>query len=141
MQPGGATAHGRHISVEGKFLFRGGRKLLLRGVTYGTFAPGVDGSGYALPHVVERDFAQMAAVGVNAVRVYTVPPRWLLDLAHAHGLVVMVGLPWEQHVVLDERSRRASIERRVREGVRACAGHPAVLAYAVGNEIPAPMVR
>ena len=29
----------------------------------------------------------------------------------------------------------------MREGVRACAGHPAVLAYAVGNEIPASIVR
>jgi GT2 family glycosyltransferase len=29
----------------------------------------------------------------------------------------------------------------VREGVRACAGHSAVLCYAVGNEIPSPVVR
>ena len=28
----------------------------------------------------------------------------------------------------------------MREGVRACAGHPAVLCYAIGNEIPAPIV-
>ena len=33
------------------------------------------------------------------------------------------------------------IERRVRDAVRACAGHPAVLGYALGNEIPAPIVR
>ena len=37
--------------------------------------------------------------------------------------------------------RARSIERRVREGVRACAGHPAVLCYAIGNEIPASIVR
>ena len=30
---------------------------------------------------------------------------------------------------------------RVRAGVQACAGHPAVLCYAIGNEIPAPIVR
>ena len=35
----------------------------------------------------------------------------------------------------------SSIEARVRAGVRACAGHPAVLCYAIGNEIPAPIVR
>jgi len=33
------------------------------------------------------------------------------------------------------------IERRVREGVRACAGHPAMLAYVVGNEIPSSVLR
>ena len=85
----------------------------------------------------------MAAIGVNAVRTYTVPPRWLLDLALEHGLRVMVGLPWEEHVTfLDDRERaqRRSSER-VREGVRACAGHPAVLCYAIGNEIPASIVR
>jgi beta-galactosidase/beta-glucuronidase len=54
----------------------------------------------------------------------------------------MVGLPWEQHTAfLDDQGRRRSIEERVRVGVRACAGHPAVLCYAIGNEIPAPIVR
>jgi hypothetical protein len=54
----------------------------------------------------------------------------------------MVGLPWEQHVTfLDDKKRARSIEARVRAGVRSCAGHPAVLCYAIGNEIPAPIVR
>jgi len=76
------------------------------------------------------------------VRVYTVPPRWLLDVAQRHGLLVIVGHPWEQHVTfLAERSRRASIEKRLRAGVRACAGHPAVLCHTIGNEIPASIVR
>ena len=33
------------------------------------------------------------------------------------------------------------LRHRVRASVRACAGHPAVLCYAIGNEIPAPIVR
>ena len=127
--------------VAGKFLTVGDEKLYVRGVTYGTFAPGADGSDYD-PAQTERDFAQMAAQGINAVRVYTVPPRWLLDAAQRHGLRVMVGLPWEQHVAfLDGRARRRDIERRVRATVRGCAGHPAILCYAIGNEIPAPIVR
>ncbi len=84
----------------------------------------------------------MAANGVNAVRTYTVPPRWLLDLASEHRLYVMVGLPWEEHVTfLDDRRRAAAIEERMREMVRSCAGHPAILCYAIGNEIPASIVR
>ena len=91
---------------------------------------------------MERDLGAIRANGFNAVRTYTVPPRWLLDVAWRYGLRVLVGLPWEQHVAfLDDRIRRGSIERRVGAGVRSCAGHPAVLAYAVGNEIPAPIVR
>ena len=84
----------------------------------------------------------MAAHGINALRTYTVPPPWLLDLASENGLLVLVGLAWEQHVAFLEDSGRArSIEARVREGARSCAGHPAVLGYAVGNEIPASIVR
>jgi len=120
--------------VGGKFVFRGEDKVYLRGVTYGTFA-GEDGADYPSAETVARDFAQMAASGVNAVRTYTIPPRWLLDLAQEHGLLLMVGIPWEQHVAfLEDRRRARSIEQRVREGVRACAGHPAILCYAVGNE-------
>src|SRR3954447_5616711 len=86
--------------VAGKFLFAGEEKLYVKGVTYGTFGDG----GFPDRAMVERDFAQIAAAGANAVRTYTVPPRWLLDAAADHGLRVMVGLPWEQHVAfLDDR--------------------------------------
>jgi GT2 family glycosyltransferase len=130
------------VEVRGKFLFAGERKLYLRGVTYGTFRSDDRYGDYPPPSRVEDDFAAMAASGINAVRVYTVPPRWLLDAALRWRLRVMVGLPWEQHVTfLDEPERARSIERRVRDGVRACSGHPAVLAYVVGNEIPASIVR
>ena len=128
--------------VRGKFLFIGNEKFYIRGVTYGPFRPEEDGCEYHAPEVADRDFAHIAASGFNAVRIYTVPPRWLLDAAQRHGLRVMVGLPWEQHIAfLDDKKRVRDIERRVRQGVRACAGHPAVLSYAVGNEIPAGIVR
>jgi GT2 family glycosyltransferase len=128
--------------VRGKFLFAGRHHLYVRGVTYGTFEPRPDGAPFPSGEVVERDFGAMAAAGLNAVRTYTVPPAEVLDAAARHGLRVMVGLPWEQHVAfLDDRERPGSIEQRLREAVRSCAGHPAILCYSVGNEIPAAIVR
>jgi O-antigen biosynthesis protein len=128
--------------VQGKFLSRNGEKLYLRGVTYGTFRPGADGGHYPAPAVVEQDFERMAAAGINSLRTYTAPPRWLLDIAERAGLLVLVGFAWEQHVAFfDHADRPEQIERRIRDGVRGCSGHPAVLAYAVGNEIPSPVVR
>jgi glycosyltransferase involved in cell wall biosynthesis len=128
--------------VRGKFLYVGDQKLYVSGVTYGPFRPDQQGCQYHGPDVVVRDFKRMAAHGINAIRTYTVPPRWLLDVAEEHGLWVMVGLPWEQHVAfLDDQARPRSIEERVGAGVRSCAGHPAVLCYAIGSEIPASIVR
>jgi len=128
-------------SVRGKFLYAGDEKFFVRGVTYGTFCPNAQGGEYDRG-TVERDFAEMAKHHINTVRVYTVPPRWLLHTASRYGLRVMVGLPWEQHVAfLDDQNRIRSIEERVRTAARVCAGHPAILCYAIGNEIPASIVR
>ena len=88
---------GVRVRVRGKFLFAGGDKLYIRGVTYGTFHPDATGAQFPPRRQVDQDFQQMSASGINAVRVYTPPPFWLLDLALRHGLYVMVGLPWEQH--------------------------------------------
>ncbi|CAN5351731.1 hypothetical protein BH24GEM3_BH24GEM3_06870 [soil metagenome] len=144
LRPKLELAGSTHLRVRaaGKHLYVGPNKFFARGVTYGTFAPDANGDQFPAPEVVESDFAKIAAHGMNSVRTYTVPPRWLLDAALRHDLRVMVGLPWEQHIAfLDERERVRDIERRVREGVRSCAGHPAVLCYAIGNEIPASVVR
>jgi GT2 family glycosyltransferase len=137
-----STTNCERPDVQGKFIFVGNEKLYLRGVTYGTFRLDESGNECYDPQVVERDFALMVAHGLNAVRTYTVPPRWLLDVAQQHGLYVMIGLPWEQHITfLDEKQRIRSIENKVREAVRACAGHSAILCYTIGNEIPSPIVR
>jgi GT2 family glycosyltransferase len=138
----GANGSCPRPTARGKFLFVGEEKLYIRGATYGTFRPDASGSLFPSKETVARDFEAMAANGFNAVRTYTVPPRWLLDTAAEHGLYVMVGIPWEQHVnFLAERGRPRSIEDRVRASVAACAGHPAVLCYAIGNEIPSPIAR
>ncbi|MGD8937167.1 MAG: glycosyltransferase [Thiogranum sp.] len=130
------------ITSRGKFLFEGEKKFWIKGVTYGTFRPRDDGAQFPVREVVERDFAMMAVHGINCVRTYTAPPSWLLDLAQQTGLRVMVGLAWEQHVTfLDDPDLTRTIEGRIREGVKACAGHPAVLCFSIGNEIPPSIVR
>src|SRR5690242_2666221 len=133
---------GVRASVRGKFIWVGEEKFYVRGVTYGPFRPGPDGSPYPSPKIVERDFAQIAANGMNAVRTYDVPPRWLLDLAERQGLRVMVGLQVEQRAsFLDHPKVCREIEELVQAKVRACAGHAAVFAYTMANEIQASIVR
>jgi len=137
-----STGRATRVKAQGKFLFANGKKLYLRGVTYGTFRPQPDGTMFPPPEVVEADFRGMIEARVNSIRTYTVPPAWLLDLAVSFGLYVLVGIPWEQHIrFLDDRKTRKGIERTIRDAVDSCGAHPAVLAYLVGNEIPAPIVR
>jgi GT2 family glycosyltransferase len=130
------------VRVAGKCFYRGDEKLLLRGVTYGPFRPDAEGELYRTPDVVARDFALMRQAGVNCVRVYTAPPRWLLDLALDHGLLVLAGIPWSQYVAFldDPQLRRDSFDQ-VRKAIDRCAGHPALLGYTIGNEIPGGIVR
>ena len=130
------------VRCHGKFFFTGKEKFYVKGITYGPFKPEADGCEYHDPARVKADFPKMAAWGINTVRVYTIPPRWFLDAAQEYGLRVMIGIPWEQHVTfLDSAVRKKNIERKVIDAVRACSGHPAVFAYALGNEIPGPIVR
>ena len=132
--------------VRGKFLFVGDEKLYIRGVTYGAFQPDKNGAEYHDLALIERDFALMARHGFNTVRIpHTTPPRALLDIAERYGLWVMVGLSGEQYVgyLLDGDSRPGApdIEALIRSKVRQLAGHPALLCYALGNEIPASLTR
>lgn len=130
------------ILVKGKFLFDGLEKFYIKGVTYGTFKPGDMDCQFPDALTIEKDFSMMFSNGLNSVRTYTVPPKYLLDIAHKYHLKVMVGLPWEQHITfLDTAERKKDIITRVRAGVISCQNHPAILCYTIGNEIPAPIVR
>ena len=138
----GVALTGSRVEVRGRFFVQGGSKLLLRGVTYGTFKPRADGHEYPDDEGIRRDLAAMAQHGINAVRTYTVPPRSLLDAALQFGMHVLVGIPVDRYVgLLIDRGDATEIERVVRAGVRSCAGHRAVLGFTVGNELDASIVR
>jgi glycosyltransferase involved in cell wall biosynthesis len=138
-RPAGSRAR---LQVRGKFFFAGDDKVPLRGVVYGPFAPDADGYQFPAPEVVARDFALMVELGANCLRLFTPPPRWLLDMAGRHKLWVLVGIPWAEHVCfLDSEEISESVRRAVRDVVEACRDHPAVGAFLVGNEIPPDIVR
>ena len=129
-------------TVTGKFLQLGPERFWVKGVSYGTFAPDADGRYFPPPARIAEDFALMRRAGVNTIRTYTVPDQRLLDLAQQHGLRIMAGVPWADHVAfLDDRRLSRAIRRDVVANVRTLASHPAILMLALGNEIPAAVVR
>jgi GT2 family glycosyltransferase/DNA-binding beta-propeller fold protein YncE len=130
------------VAADGKFLRAGAERILIKGVTYGTFAPDTEGYQFPSPEQVAQDFVLMRHLGINTIRVYTPPRRQLLDEAARHGLRVMAGLPWPQHVAfLDDRKLTRSIRQETLAKVRELQDHPALLMFALGNEIPPGVVR
>ena len=61
------------LQVTGRFLTVGGRRLLIKGITYGTFAPDTD--GYQFPELsrVIEDFRAMRECGINTADSMTGP--------------------------------------------------------------------
>jgi GT2 family glycosyltransferase/sugar lactone lactonase YvrE len=142
VRPRSLGAETNRIVADGKFLQFGAERFLVKGVTYGTFAPDADGYQFPPRERVAEDFRLMAGLGINTVRTYTPPRVDLLDEAARNGLRVMVGLPWSQHVAfLDDRRLVQSIRREIVGQARALSSHPAVLLTALGNEIPPGVVR
>ncbi len=121
--------------TDGKFFRAGGKRVRMHAVTYGPFPGG-------WPESFEPDFRRMAEAGFNAVRVYEMPDRRLLDAARDHGLRVFGGLVWGQNADFFRHPGLFSEARvRLAEGLREVAGHPALAGIYVGNEIPADLVR
>lgn len=137
-----AAPHRLRPSVDGKFFRLGEKKFYVKGVSYGPFAPNPRGECFATPEQTAEDFARLQQLGANLVRVYTVPPKWFLDLASKCQLRVLTDIPWNKHVCfLDSPAEQEQVRNAVHRAVTACAGHPAVFAFNVANEIPADVVR
>ncbi len=130
------------VRVDGKFFRLGEEKFYVKGITYGPFAPADEKHCFASPEQSARDFKKIRELGANVIRVYHVPPHWLLDLAHEHGLKLLVDVPWpKEQCFLDSPKLRDQAKAAVREAVAVCARHPGVFAFSVVNEIPADIVR
>jgi GT2 family glycosyltransferase len=137
----GATSAER-VAVDGKFFRLGCEKFFIKGVTYGPFAPEENGETFASRQQTARDFALVRELGANLLRVYYSPPRWFLDLAHEHGLRVLIDIPWPKHLCfLDSDEAQEEAREMVRHAITAGKDHPAIFAYSVVNEIPAEIVR
>lgn len=130
------------VVTDGKFFRVGSQKFHPKGVTYGPFKPDETGGTFPEPEQVKRDFELINQLHANCLRVYHVPPRWFLDLAQEYGLKVLVDFYWPKHTCFLEDVETIQFARRAtREAAVAMAGHPAVFALTLANEIPPDIAR
>jgi hypothetical protein len=130
------------VRRDGKFFRLGAEKFHVKGVTYGPFAPDADRCYLPGPAQARRDFEQLVELGANCLRIYCVPPKWFLDLAHEMGLKVFLDVSWPKNLAfVGDPGVTEQACQAVRESARACGNHPAVFAISVVNEIPPDIVR
>ncbi|QJE96473.1 glycosyltransferase [Luteolibacter luteus] len=123
------------LSIDGKFFRSGGRRVDVRMVTYGPLPGGWPGD-------FSEDFDRIAAAGFNAIRLYEMPVRRLLDAAQSRGLRVFAGLRWPQAMdFLKDGRILASTHVALAEHLREVEGHAALAGVFVANEVPADLVR
>ena len=136
---GAAEARTTLLKEEGRWRLQvDGKPYVAKGVTF---------SGTSSSAAYDEDCARLAALGVNTLRTWGVGPetQTLLDAAHKHGLKVLVGL-WMRHGQpgaedddsFDYLTDTAGMKKQhadTLEAVRRYKGHPAVLAWGLGNEV------
>ena len=123
------------LEIDGKFFRSGSTRPWLRTVTYGPFP--ADKTPDAA-----QDFASISEANFDSIRLFTLPEKHLLDLAHAAGLRVFAGLDWWQFCDFSSNPIAISSARiRLKNWLVQYADHPAIAAVYVGNEIPADLVR
>ena len=124
--------------MDGKFFRAGGERVFLKMVTYGPFPT-------PTPEVLidhNKQMAQVAEAGFNALRVYEEPEMSLLDAAYQAGLSVFVGLNWDYHRdFISDSAIYVAAEMLMAEGLESWGAHPAVAGVFIANEIPSDMVR
>lgn len=121
--------------VDGKFFVCGTSRIRPLGVTYGPFPGG-------WPADYGPDFRRMAEAGFNAVRLFDMPDKRLLDAARDAGLKVFGGLLWGQNAdFLGKPALLSAARVSLVESLRRIGGHPALAGIYVANEIPPDLVR
>ena len=135
------------VEVDGKHLWLEGHPWRVRGVTYGSFVPRLDGELFPEGYRLKQDLTDIAQAGLNSIRTYTVPTEEMLDLAEELGLKILVGVhfpDWRMSNGSGRRANQAVLDagrRAVDEALGRCSGRPSVLALSVGNEVPGDVVR
>ncbi len=130
------------VEVDGKFFSLAGRPFRILGVTYGPFPPDEAGYQFRPREQTRLDFQEMVSVGVNSIRLYTIPPEWLIDLAKENKIRILVDIPWNPHqAFLGDRKVVRDILNQIGSAAKELGKYSNVIAISIANEIPPQSIR
>ena len=127
--------------VDGKFLKVNGERFWVKGVTYGSFSPNDKGEPFPPFQKLKDDFARMRDAGINTARLYNSPSQRIADAAWEAGLMLIPEVSFGPRSCILDTEWEEDLYRSTEKHTRELAGHPAVLMYSIGNEMPPLLVR
>jgi cellulose synthase/poly-beta-1,6-N-acetylglucosamine synthase-like glycosyltransferase len=113
-----------------------GRRFPVKGIHYSPYPPGTgpDHGGWPGDDLIASDLGILAELGANTLLVHDAPVEFL-DRARDAGFMVIHTFTVNWQSILDEGEFEA-VRREIGAEVARRAGHPAMLYYCLGNEIP-----
>jgi cellulose synthase (UDP-forming) len=134
-----SASHSRRIEgVPGKFsMIVDGKPYYIRGVAYNTAHDWRDGNMPLTRRQVERDFAQLKAMGANTLRRYDhgIYDKNVLNIAEEYDLKVLYGFWFDPKVdYYRDTNRVKEYMEQVEAKVLEFKDHRSVLAWSLGNE-------
>ena len=86
---------------------------------------------------MERDFARMAALGVNTIQGWNAElfDEGLMNAAAANGLGVILPFELDPKADYSDYATRTRLMGRIEEWVRRFRNHPALHMWGLGNEV------
>ena len=127
--------------VEGKFLTVNGQRFWIKGITYGSFSTNDAGEPYPPFRKLQDDFSRMRDAGINTVRLYNSPTQRIADAALERGLMLIPEVGWGPRFCELGTEREDFLYQWAEARTKELAGHPAILMYSIGNEVPPLIVR
>lgn len=119
-----------------------GAKFFWNGITYGPFKPNTRGEPWPEDERLRIDFAHIASLGFNTVRVYDLPTDEVLKACASSGLRLLAGAPWTQHIdIFTDHSAQRDAITRVAQAARRLAHERCIAGLLIGNEIDKALVR
>ena len=102
----------------------------------GPFQPNADGDPFPGPRQVKADFEHILELGGNCIRVYHVPPTWMLDMASKLGLKIFLDVAWPKNLsFIENPDLMRQAHEAVRHAAKCCGNHDAIFAISVVNGV------
>jgi len=139
----GNKSHGqrRQVEIKGKFFYVDGEKFIVKGINYSPWRPGTGpnkGYPYPSPTLISEDLAIIQKLHANTILVYDLP-AYVLDLSAKDNLLVIytISINWW---ALGSPGF-AKEKERILEKIGTCKDASNILAWELGNEIPAQLLQ